>query len=365
MKLVLVTQTLDPAHPTLAQTADLVRALAARVDELVVVTREFPAPPASVSVRLFEAGSKIGRGIAFERAIVPALGGADAVVVHMVPQFALLAAPAAKARRVPLLLWYTHWHASRALHAATRVVDAALSVDAASYPIHTGKLHALGHAIDVEEFDAPAPAPHDGPIRLLALGRTARWKGLATLLDAVAIATTGGVDVGLEIRGPSLTPDEEAHRAELAARIAADDRLQGRVALLEPVARSEIPALIAAVDAVVSPNEPHRGSTFDKAVFEAAACRRPVVSTNAAFASLLGGLSLELSAPPGDAPALAAVLANVARADPSTRAAVGEELRRRVVEGHSLGHWADGVLRVISEVRSARGTAGSPRAGER
>jgi glycosyltransferase involved in cell wall biosynthesis len=283
----------------------------------------------------------------------------------MVPQFALLAAPAAKARRVPLLLWYTHWHASRALRAATHVVDAALSVDAASYPVVTSKVHALGHAIDVERFDAEPVAAHDGPLRLLALGRTARWKGLATLLHATAAAIANGADVELEIRGPSLTPDEQEHRGELAAQIVADPELRDRVRLLDPIARAEVPRLLAGVDVLVSPNEPRSGATFDKAVFEAAACSRLVVSTNAAFAPLLAGLPLPLLAAPRDAAALADALLVVARADPAQRAAAGAELRRRVVEHHSLGHWADGVIRVASEVRSPGGTAGSHRAGER
>jgi glycosyltransferase involved in cell wall biosynthesis len=358
-KLVFVTQALDPEHPALAQTVELVVALETRVDELAVVARHAPFRPEGVSVRTFDAGSKLARGLAFERALIPTLGGADGVFVHMVPEFALLAAPAAKARRVPVLFWYTHWNASRALKAATRVASAALSVDAASYPVATPKLRALGHAIDVDRFNAAPVAAHAGPLRLLALGRTARWKGLGTLLDATASAVGEGADLALEIRGPSLTPDEEAHRVELAKRIAADERLRGRVELLDPVARAEVPGLLAATDVLVSPNEPRTGATFDKAVFEAAACARPVLSTNAAFAPFLGGLPLPLLAAPRDPAGLAAALLAIVRADAAERAAVGAELRRRVVEGHSLGHWADGVIRVVSEVRSLRGTAGS------
>jgi glycosyltransferase involved in cell wall biosynthesis len=365
VKLVLVTQTLDPAHPALAQTLDLVRALAGRVDELAVVTRDtrWDDPPANIRIRTFDAGSRAGRTLAFERAVAAGSAGADAVLVHMVPQFALLAAPVARVRRVPLLLWYTHWHASRALRLATRVVDAALSVDASSYPVSTTKLHAIGHAIDVDEFAATPVRAHDGPFRLLAVGRTARWKGLTTLLDAVALAVEDGADLALEIRGPSLTRDEEEHRRELEARVVGDARLAGRVEVVGAALRSEIPALIAAADAVVSPNEPHRGATLDKAVFEAAACARPVVSTNSGFAPLLGGLPLQLVVPPRDAAALAAAIGALARTAAGEREAVGGELRRRVAEHHSLAHWADSLIAVVREVRSHRGTAGSAGAG--
>ncbi|MGZ4333697.1 MAG: glycosyltransferase family 4 protein [Gaiellaceae bacterium] len=360
MKLVFVTQEVDPEHAALAQTVDLVAALASRVDELAVVARRIEvALPANASGRSFDARSRLGRTIAFERAVASALPGADAVLAHMVPEFALLAAPLTRVRRVPLFLWYTHWNASRALRLATGVVDAALSVDARSFPIATAKLRAIGHAIDVERFDAAPVAPHAGPLRVLAFGRTARWKGLGTLLDAVALVDA----VDLRICGPSLTSDEVAHRAELIARAEADPAVRGRARLLEPVTRDEVPGLIASADVVASPNEPRAGATLDKAVFEAAACRRPVVSTNAAFGQLLGGLPIDLLAPPRDSRALADRLDALVRARREDRLALGEELRRRVVAGHSLDHWARAVLDVVAEVRSARGTAGSRRAG--
>jgi glycosyltransferase involved in cell wall biosynthesis len=334
-----------------------VRALAARTDELVVLARDdvWVGAPSNITVRTFDARSKVGRAVGFERALAASLPGADGVLVHMVPTFLALAAPLAKARRVPLLLWYTHWHASRALRLATVLADVALSVDASSFPLQSEKVRGIGHAIDVERFAAAPPPAHPGPLRLLALGRTARWKGLVTLLDAFGLVLESGTDATLEIRGPSLTDDERNHRRELASRIADDARLRSRVELLEPVPRAEIPALFASVDVVVSPNEPRSGATFDKAVYEAAACARPVVSTNEAFAPLLAGLPLSLLAPPRNPQTLADVLANVAAASAVARADTGAELRRRVVEQHSLGHWADAVISVVREVRSSRG----------
>jgi glycosyltransferase involved in cell wall biosynthesis len=357
MRLVFVTQTLDPGDPALAQTLDLVRVLASHTDELAVVTRHlrWDGAPDGVEVRLFDASSRPGRVVAFERAIAASLPRADAVLVHMVPQFLLLAAPLARARRVPLLLWYTHWHAGRSLRLATKLSDRVLSVDHSSFPLESSKVRATGHAIDVGLFDGAPAAPHDGPLRMLAIGRTARWKGLGTLLDATSLVVAGGLGATLEIRGPSLTSDEAAHRAELVARAHADERLRGRVTFADAVPRTDLPALVAAADVVVSPNEPRRGATLDKAVFEAAACARPVISTNPAFEPLLGGLPLPLTAPPASPAALAEVIAAVGVAGPELRASVGAELRSRVVAGHSLDHWADEVVSVVREVRSPRG----------
>ncbi len=350
MKLVFVTQTLDPEHGSLAQTLDLVRSLAERVDGVVVLCRtaNWDEIPANVEVRTFDARSKAGRVLAFERELGPSSRGADAVLVHMVPTFVALAAPLARAHRVPILLWYAHWHASRSLRLATRLADRVLSVDTSSFPLQTPKLSGIGHAIDVDAFAPPTSGRLEGPLRLLAFGRTARWKGLSTLLDAFELIDG---DVSLELRGPSLTLDELEHRSELVRRAAGD----GRISVEPSIPRAAVPALLAAADLVVSPAEPRAGATLDKAVYEAAACARPVVTTNAALAPFLADLALDLVAPPRDAPALAEKLAAVIAAPPETRAEVGAELRRRVVRDHSLQHWADAVIRVVGEVRSARG----------
>ena len=350
MRLVFVTQTLDPEHGSLAQTLDLVGALAPRVEELHVLAREdrWGEAPDNVTVRTFGAHGKIGRGASFERELAGALPGTDGVLVHMVPTFAVLAAPQARLRRVPLLLWYTHWNASRTLRLATRLADVVLSVDRASFPLATPKVRGIGHAIDVHRFDGSPPVPHEGPLRLLALGRTARWKGLATLVEAFRAAE---VDATLEVRGPSLTPDEERHRLELVEASAGDPRIS-----IEPaVRRADVPELLRAADVFVSPAEPHAGSTLDKAVYEAAACARPVVTTNSALAPFLRDLPLPLLAPARDPERLGLAIDAVVRADPAQRAAVGAELRSRVIRDHSLEHWADRVIQVVSEVPSRRG----------
>jgi glycosyltransferase involved in cell wall biosynthesis len=363
MRIVFLTQVVDADHPVLAQTLDMVRALAARCDEVVVVCDRLGRHdlPANVTFRTFGSRTRLGRGLRFQRAVLESVvrRRPDAVLAHMVPLFLLLAAPAARLRRVPLLLWYTHWHAGRSLRAATRLADAVLSVDGRSFPLATPKLVATGHAIDVETFRPLDGAPVDpsGPLRLRAIGRTARWKGYETLLGAVGAAAARGVAADVEIRGPSTTADERRHRVELEAAVAASPLLRGRVQILEAVPRERLPELLARADAVVSPTQPGPNDALDKAVLEAAACAVPVISSNAALAPLLEGLPLRLTFPPRDAAALGDLIVGLAGADPHDREETGRELRRRVAAAHSLETWADRVVEVV------RGLAGPARTG--
>jgi glycosyltransferase involved in cell wall biosynthesis len=363
VRIVFITQTVDADHPALAQTVDLVAALAARCERVEVLCDRVGRHdlPANVGFRTFGAATKLGRGARFEATLARALRPRpDAILVHMVPTFLVLAAPLAKPARVPLLLWYTHWHASRSLRLATRLADRILSVDRRSFPLESAKVRGIGHAVDVARFAPRARAGESAALRLLALGRFARWKGYGTLLEGFRLAVADGLDATLELRGPELTDDERAHRAELAATVAGDSLLAGRVTLAPPVPREEIPALLGSADALVSATEPRGGEPLDKVVYEAAACGVPVVSSNAALDEFLGGLPVELRFPARDARALALVLRGLAAAGREARAQAGAALRLRVEEGHSLESWADAV---VAAVREPSPTAGVDSAG--
>src|SRR5438445_765477 len=136
-KLVFVTQQVDPAHPALAATVPKVRALAARVDELVVLADGAvpEALPPNCRVRTFRSRAKAGRGLRFEAALVRELPGLGAVVAHMCPIYAVLAAPLVRPLRIPLVLWFTHWRASGLLRLAERASSAVASVDDRSFPL--------------------------------------------------------------------------------------------------------------------------------------------------------------------------------------------------------------------------------------
>ena len=310
MRLVVVTQQVDPASPVLGATVDKLRALAARVDELVVLADSAVegALPENCSVRPFRASRRAGRGLRFETALARELGRRPrpaAVLAHMCPIYAVLAAPLARPLGVDVLLWFTHWRKSRLLRAAERVSTRVLSVDERTFPLRSRKLVGIGHGIDVSGFQC-VERPERSPLTLLALGRTSPAKGLETILRAVAEVP----DVALRVVGPSLTEEERMYRIA-------------------------IPTLYAQVDALDNDMRP---GAADKVVYEAAATCLPVIASNPAFDSLLPE---ELRFAHGDVDGLAAAIRRLSVID---RNGIGRGLREIVLREHSVGVWADRVV---------------------
>jgi glycosyltransferase involved in cell wall biosynthesis len=331
VKLVVVTQQVDPDSPVLGATVAKLDALAGRVDELVVLA-DSAVPgvlPENCRVRLFASRRRVGRGLRFETALGRELGRGTAVLAHMCPIYAVLAAPLVRPLRSPLLLWFTHWRASRLLRVAERLSTVVLTVDERTFPLASRKVRAIGHGIDLTGF-ACVDRPQRTPLELLALGRTSPAKGLDTVVRAVAEVP----GARLVVRGPSLTGEERRHRAELE-RLVIELGVADRVEVADAVPRGDVPAVLAAADALV--NNMRAGAT-DKVVYEAAATCLPVLASNPALDTLL---PVELRFPREDAAALTDRVTWLAGAD---RAALGRALRARVEQMHSVESWADAVV---------------------
>ena len=329
-RLVFLTQSVDPAHPVLAATIPKVRALAQRVGEMVVLAQSANGAelPGNVEVRTFGAATRPARIAHFERELARALPG-DAVVAHMIPAYVLLAAPLVRPRRIPLLLWYTHWKATAQLRAAARLATAIVSVDRRSFPLESAKVRAIGHGIDVSEFGCSDRSRRAG-VRALVLGRYSPAKGLETILRAAR--EVDGVE--LELHGAALNELERRHRAQLE---------QYGFELDDAVPREDVPRLLARADVLVNNME---AGAPDKVVYEAAAACLPVLASNPVFDELFGDFPLFFER---ESPAsLAERLRWFAGLDAAARAEIGRTLRERVAERHSVETWADGVLAAAS-----------------
>jgi glycosyltransferase involved in cell wall biosynthesis len=328
VRIVFVTQAADPAHPVLGATLAKIRALAARCDEVVVLADRVDedALPENVRARSFAGPSQAARGARYIGALAPELLQRPvAVVAHMAPVYALLAAPLTRPMRVPLLLWFTQQGAGAALRGAERVADVLLTVDKRTIPLTSPKVRAIGHGIDV---DAITCVPERRPPlrRLLGLGRYAPVKGWDTALRALVELP----DATLTVHGPQLTDTDRAYRPRLV-QLAEELGIAGRVSFGDEVAYAHVPQLLGLADALVNPTH---GNAADKVVYEAAAACLPVFAASPVFDTLLpDGLRLH-----GDYPS------SLAEKVRGYAGGAGADLRERVLAEHSVEHWAERVL---------------------
>ena len=328
MRIVFVTQAADPRHPVLGATLPKIRALAARVDEVVVIadTVTSEALPDNCTARSFAAPSQAARGGRYLAALAPELMRRPvAVVAHMSPIFALLAAPLARPLRVPLLLWFTQQAGGPSLQVAERVVDRLLTVDTRSVPLHSEKVRAIGHGIDVAALSC-VPERRPPLRRLLGLGRYAPVKGWEIVLRAL----TALPEATFTLHGPMLTDADRAHRPQLEA-LAGTLGVRDRVTFGAEVPYGEVPHLLGLADALVNATW---GNAADKVVYEAAASCLPAFAASPVFDKLLPE-SLRFR---GDDPQ------SLAERVSTYETGAGPHLRARVEAEHSVEHWADRVL---------------------
>ncbi|HET7459881.1 MAG TPA: glycosyltransferase family 4 protein [Longimicrobium sp.] len=243
--------------------------------------------------------------------------------------------PAPGVRGVLQRLADTHRLEARLAHPLTRRAAAVTVSTRALQRRHGGVL--VRHGPDAAVFDpSRADLPPKDELRLrfglpvgrhvaLFAGRARPQKGWATLLDALALPQAAGWDLALA--GPGG-----------AAGRAAAERLGGRFHALGMIGNDQMPALLAAADAVPVPqrDEPFTRGQLPAKALEAMAMAVPVVASRVGdLPEILGEGERGWLIAPGDAPALAAALAEIA-ARPAEAACRAARARRWFIDEASI-----------------------------
>lgn len=203
----------------------------------------------------------------------------------------------------------------------------ALKHVARAYPGLAHKLLLTYNPLPLEAA-LPVPPRLEAPYRLLALGRFVDFKGFEHLLNACALLLRAGFDFHLVLAGdgplrPRLT--------RLCQRL----NLAGRVTFPGFVPYHQVGGLLAASDIFVMPsviNQKGGSDGLPTVILEALAMGRPVVATRVAgIGEVIQPGATGWLVPPGDAPALAAALMEVA-ADREHALALAAAGRRLVLK---------------------------------
>jgi phosphatidylinositol alpha-mannosyltransferase len=190
-----------------------------------------------------------------------------------------------------------------------------------------GEYEMVFNGIEVERFAKASPAPSERPT-VLFLGRHEERKGLAVLLDAMAMLPTD-VRIWVASDGPQT--------AELQQRTAGDERVEwlGRVDDGEKARR------LRGADVFCAPSL--HGESFGVVLLEAMAAGTPIVATEIpGYARVARADQEALLVAPGDAGALAGALRRVLT-DDDLAASLAESGRRRA-DALSMDHLAERYL---------------------
>jgi glycosyltransferase involved in cell wall biosynthesis len=349
--LLVVNYVLDEDDPVLAWQLRVVCELAARVEQVTVLTErrgradlpdnvrvlQLPHRPYRVPRRLGGGWLAAPRVLRELRADAP-----DACFVHMAAEWLYRLGWVLRRLHVPVVLWYAHGTVTRRLRLAVAYADLVVTSTPEGFRLDTPKKRVIGQGIDVERFRRPGHST-DGNV-VLSVGRLSRRKRVELVVDALAAAMRLAPERRLRLRlvGPPITKGDEEYGRELRRRA---ERL-GIAKSVEWV--GFVPHELLAEqyrDVFLHLNLSETGS-MDKTVMEALAAGTPVLTSNPAFRSVLSEhpeMLLDRATP--DYVAERILLLHDARAN------VDEDSLKKIVLGrHDLASYAD---RILDEVRSA------------
>ena len=183
----------------------------------------------------------------------------------------------------------------------------------------------LRSPVDCRAENREAPSlPNAVPMRVVHLGSLARYHGLATAIEAVALARSH-VDIKLKLVGPQ-QPRELESLLTLVAKL----QLQGQVDFHGPCSHEEIPRILAASDVgllTLEDSERHRvvGGALPR-VGEYLVAGRPIVAADLPVVAELVPPGARVLYQPGNAQSLADALISLARA-PDLRERMGVQAK--------------------------------------
>ena len=357
LRLLMITQELAADSSNMGVAHLWAEELAPLVEHLDVIAATEGAVDLPRSVTVHALGKERARGRAARWSALLAqchalIGGGrvDGVLAHMVPAYALAAAPWCRARRVPLVLWYTSHGRTRALRAAARLASAALTASPESFPLTAPRAFVIGHGIDTDRL-AAAPIRSTVPDRpaIGVAGRITPLKGLSTVIEAVAQLRDDGVPVELRVAGEPFYPSDHAYLAGIHEHVRQAE-LTEHVTFLGGLPSSAMPEFYASLDAFVAWRS---RPALDKTGLEALAAGTLLVSNNVAYRAALGAFAGDFLVQSSPA-ALADGLRHALALHPSLRTAAIEQLRQTVVESHAASSLAGRLVEVFTALRERR-----------
>ena len=270
----------------------------------------------------------------------------DGCFAHMMPLFAVMAAPFLRLKNIPIVLWYAHKSVTPTLRMALLFVNRVVTPSPESFRIASSKARVIGHGIDTQRFiPRPQSNEENRPFTVLTVGRLSKSKRVEILIGAIALFRRQYPEmaIALNIVGTAATKADEAYVARLHQQVA-QRSLSDIVRFIGSVPFQDVVACYQAADGFISVSDT---GSLDKAVLEAMSCGLPIL-VPATYAGMLGAAfaSTLLIAP--EPAMICERLHCLVVLSCAERRRIGAQLREIVMRDHALATISE---RIFQELR--------------
>ncbi len=285
MKLLIITQKYDINDSNLGAFINWWDKLAERVEKVYVLALEKRSEPTMLNMEVISMGKEKRVGFSrkvfgFYSGLFKTIGKTDAILVHMIPKYAILATPVALIYKKPIYLWYTgvsvHWQLRLAVLFCKKVFTA----HEAAMRIETKKRVITGHGIDVNKFKCQmSNVESNDEITILSTGRITPSKQHDLVIRAMADLIKSGYNLKLKIIGGVIQNYHQKY-FEFLKKLVKDLKVDENVEFSGPVSYDKMPEYFQNAEILINA-VPFGG--LDKVALEAMASGVIPLTSNSAF----------------------------------------------------------------------------------
>ena len=344
MKLLIFTQALDRNDATLSVYHDWILAIAKKFKKVTIICLKKGDYAVPENVTVLSLGKERGASRLqyvwnFYRYVIATRKNYDSIFVHMNQEYILLGGLLWKILGKKVYMWRNHHAGSFLTDIAAVFCTHIFCTSKFSYTAKYKKTIIMPVGIDTEIFKKLA-----GTIRaertILFLARIAPVKKPHVLIAALDILKTKGINFKASLYGDPLAKD--AMYAESLKKTALDKGLSDVVSFYGGIPNVDTVRVYGEHDIFVNLSS---SGMYDKTIFEAIACESMVIASNKNLHGLIGE---EYIFEEDNAQQLAEKLEQLLAYSVSDKERRGRELRKVVIEQHSLIGLAEKLSTIIS-----------------
>lgn len=295
MRLLMFTRKVDSQDDRVGFVSDWIFALSQNLEKLMVICQEQgDLSDLPSNVRVFSLGkergySKFKQLIKSQFLTIKQLPRVDGVFVHMIPHYAVLAGPWCKIFKKKLIQWYAHGSIPWSLKMANLFVNEYLTSSQAGFPYQTRKpVKVIGQGININKFKIQNHGSQvNQKFNILSIGRISPVKNYDLLIRVIANIELNDIElrnqIKLKIIGAPATLSQHSYYKKLEEQVTSQ-QLDSLIDFLGPLPQEQILSHLASCNLFINLSDT---GSLDKAVLEAMASGKLVLTTNPAYSQIL------------------------------------------------------------------------------